>query len=489
MALVALILVTAIWGVTFVQVKDAVEIYPLFAFLAIRFVIASAVLAPFAATRLRGFDRRGLVAGTALGGLLALGYGLQTAGLSRTTVSSTGFITGLCVVLTPVIAYVLFRDRIPAAAWVGVAIATVGLALLTGIDAGSPLGDALVLGGAAAYALQIVLLERYAPHYDPVAFTLVEMLAACLGFTAIALARGELTVPHGWTVWGALIVTGVFASALAFVIQTWAQKRTSATRTTLAFSAEPVFAAFFGYVLAGDRLGALGWSGCALILVGIVISEPAAARVFSTALRRRPANLVDVLRPRPPAVLGMFGAAVGLISIVSALTPSIAARSELVQGVLPPGVPSAARWLALAFGLALVWLAGSLARGKRRAWQLAVVLVAGVAIAHLAKGLDAEEAGASVALLIALVFYRRHFDVPGDPETKPLVLTAAALGSIVAALMLCGSREGLLPEDIIDLVTATATLLAFRSLYLWLRSWRRREHPTTGERALAAKTV
>jgi drug/metabolite transporter (DMT)-like permease len=164
----------------------------------------------------------------------------------------------------------------------------VGLALLTGIDAGSPLGDALVLGGAAAYALQIVLLERYAPHYDPVAFTLVEMLAACLGFTAIALARGELTVPHGWTVWGALIVTGVFASALAFVIQTWAQKRTSATRTALAFSAEPVFAAFFGYVLAGDRLGALGWSGCALILVGIVISEPAAARVFSTALRRAP---------------------------------------------------------------------------------------------------------------------------------------------------------------------------------------------------------
>ena len=288
MALLALILVTAIWGVTFVQVKDAVEIYPLFAFLAIRFVIASAVLAPFAATRLRGFDRRGLVAGAALGGLLALGYGLQTAGLSRTTVSSTGFITGLCVVLTPVIAYVLFRDRIPAAAWVGVAIATVGLALLTGIDAGSPLGDALVLGGAAAYALQIVLLERYAPHYDPVAFTLVEMLAACLGFTAIALARGELTVPHGWTVWGALIVTGVFASALAFVIQTWAQKRTSATRTALAFSAEPVFAAFFGYVLAGDRLGALGWSGCALILVGIVISEPAAARVFSTALRRAP---------------------------------------------------------------------------------------------------------------------------------------------------------------------------------------------------------
>jgi drug/metabolite transporter (DMT)-like permease len=288
MALLALILVTAIWGVTFVQVKDAVDIYPLFAFLAIRFMIASAVLAPFAAGRMRGFDRRGFVAGTSLGGLLALGYGLQTAGLSRTTVSSTGFITGLCVVLTPVIAYLLFRDRIPPAAWIGVAIATVGLAMLTGIDAGSPVGDALVLGGAAAYAFQIVLLERFAPDYDPIAFTLVEMVAACVGFTVIALARGELTLPHGWTVWGALLVTGVFASAFAFLIQTWAQKRTSATRTALAFSAEPVFAAFFGYALAGDRLGALGWGGCAVILVGIVISEPAAARVFATALGRAP---------------------------------------------------------------------------------------------------------------------------------------------------------------------------------------------------------
>ena len=288
MPLLALLLVTAIWGVTFVQVKDAVEIYPLFAFLAVRFAIASATLAPFGAGRFRGFDRRGLVAGVCLGGLLALGYALQTAGLARTTVSSTGFITGLCVVLTPVIAYALFRDRISAPAWIGVGLATAGLALLSGIEAGSAVGDALVLGGATAYALQIVLLERYAPHYDPVAFTLVEMVAACLGFTAIALARGELSVPHGWTVWGALLVTGIFASAFAFVIQTWAQSRTSATRTALAFAAEPVFAAFFGYLLAGDRLGAVGWSGCALILCGIVISEPAAARAFRSAVRREP---------------------------------------------------------------------------------------------------------------------------------------------------------------------------------------------------------
>jgi lysyl-tRNA synthetase, class II len=188
-------------------------------------------------------------------------------------------------------------------------------------------------------------------------------------------------------------------------------------------------------------------------------------------------------------VLGIFGAAVGLISILSALTPSLANRVDLVQGVLPPGVPSAAKWLALAFGLALVWLAGSVARGKRRAWQLAIVLVAGAAIAHLAKGLDAEEAGASIVLLVALIRYRRHFDVAGDPNTRPLVLTAAALGSLVAALVLHEFHESALPEDLIGLVTATATLLAFRSLYLWLRSWRGREHPTADDRALARELV
>jgi drug/metabolite transporter (DMT)-like permease len=280
--LVALLVVTAIWGVTFVQVKDAVEIYPLFAFLAVRFAIASVSLAPFSAGRFRGFDRRGVVAGVCLGGLLALGYALQTAGLSRTTVSSTGFITGLCVVLTPIIAYLVFRSHVPGAVWFGVALSLLGLSMLFGIQAGSVAGDVLVLGGAIAYALQIVLLERYAPHYDPVAFTLVEMLAACVGFTAVALARGELSVPHGWTVWGALLVTGIFASAFAFLVQTWAQREMSATRTALVFAAEPVYAGLFGFLLAGDRLGALGWAGCAFILVGIVVSEPAAA----AALRR-----------------------------------------------------------------------------------------------------------------------------------------------------------------------------------------------------------
>jgi drug/metabolite transporter (DMT)-like permease len=286
LALAALIAVTAVWGVTFVQVKDAVEIYPLFAFLAVRFAIAAVTLAVPAAGRVRGLGRSGVGAGALLGLLLAAGYALQTAGLERTTVSSTGFITGMYVVLTPVIALLLYRSRIGLAAWGGVALSTAGLAMLSGIHAGSATGDLLVLAGAAVYSLQIVLMERYAPRFDALAFTLVEMFAACVGLGVVAIGLGDLSMPHGWTVWGALLVTGVFASALAYLVQTWAQRRTSATRTALVFTMEPVFAALFGYSLAGDRLGAIGWGGCAAIMAGIVLAEPAAAAVLARLVRR-----------------------------------------------------------------------------------------------------------------------------------------------------------------------------------------------------------
>jgi drug/metabolite transporter (DMT)-like permease len=285
-ALLALIAVTAVWGVTFVQVKDAVALYPLFAFLAIRFAIATGVLVVPGWTRIRSLGRDGAAGGVLLGLLLAAGYVLQTAGLERTTVSSTGFITGMYVVLTPLLALALFRARIGLGAWGGVVLATTGLALLSGIHAGSVTGDLLVLAGAAVYSLQIVLLERYAPRFDPLAFTLVEMAAAFSGLLVVAVVLGDLRVPHGWTVWGALLVTGVFASALGYLVQAWAQRRTSATRTALVFTMEPVWTAFFGYTLSGDRLGALGWAGCAEIMAGIVLAEPAAATALARLVRR-----------------------------------------------------------------------------------------------------------------------------------------------------------------------------------------------------------
>lgn len=287
-ALGALVLVTAVWGVTFVQVKDAVAVYPLFAFLAVRFGIASLTLAAPAWSRVRTLGARGWRAGAVLGSLLAIGYALQTAGLERTTVSSAGFITGLYVVFTPLLALALFRTRVGRAAALGVVLSTAGLALLSGLgDAGQLTGDLLVLGGSAAYSLQIVLLERYAVRYDPVAFTQAQMVAAFAGFAVVAVALGQVELPRGWTVWGALLVTGVFASALGFLVQTWAQRRISATRTALAFAMEPVWAGLFGYWLAGDRLGAAAWAGCALIMGGIVVSEPAAARTLQRLVPRR----------------------------------------------------------------------------------------------------------------------------------------------------------------------------------------------------------
>ena len=282
MPLIALIAVTAVWGVTFVQVKDAVEIYPLYAFLAVRYAIATGVLGAVGAHRVRTLGRGGFAAGAVLGALLGVGIGLQTAGLERTTVSSTGFITGLYVVLTPLFGLALFRTRVGLEVWLGIVLSVAGLAMLSGVHVGSTNGDLLVLASSAAQALQILMVERYANRYDAVALTLVELATCLAGFLVLALARGELALPRGWTVWGALVVTGVFASALAYLIQVWAQRQLSAARIALVFSLETVFAGLFGYWLSGDRLGWLGWGGCAAILGGIVLAEPAAAR----ALRR-----------------------------------------------------------------------------------------------------------------------------------------------------------------------------------------------------------
>jgi drug/metabolite transporter (DMT)-like permease len=285
-ATAALILVTAVWGVTFVQVKDAVELYPLFAFLAVRYAIASAALAPPAVRRLRTLGREGFVAGGVLGVLIALGIGLQTAGLERTTVTNAGFITGLYVLFTPLLALALFRTPIPRELWAAVGLALIGLALLSGVPEGSASGDLLVLLSAAAQALQIVMVERYANRFDAVGLTFVEVAVAFLVFTAFAVSLGDLSVPQGATVWGALLVTGLFAVAFAYLVQVWAQRRVSATRIAIIFSLETVFAGLAGYLFSGDRIGALGFAGCAAILMGIVIAEPAAAatlRHFASA--------------------------------------------------------------------------------------------------------------------------------------------------------------------------------------------------------------
>jgi len=284
--LLALVGVTVIWGITFVQVQNAIALYPLFAFLAVRFTISTAVLAPFAYGSLRRLPTSGYVVGVGVGGLLGAAYALQTAGLDRTTVASTGFITGLYVVFTPLLALAFFGTVVPRALWLGIALAVVGLLLLNGVPGGSTLGNVLVLGNAVFQALQITAMERYAPRYDPRALTFLQMGTSAVAFVVIALALGDLQAPHGRTVWSALIVTGVFAGALGYLIATWVQAKTTAARAALVFTLEAPFAALAGVLLADEVLGWAGWLGCGVMMAGILVAEPAAASVLRRFSRR-----------------------------------------------------------------------------------------------------------------------------------------------------------------------------------------------------------
>jgi lysyl-tRNA synthetase, class II len=181
---------------------------------------------------------------------------------------------------------------------------------------------------------------------------------------------------------------------------------------------------------------------------------------------------------------------VGLIGIGSALTPELADRLDLVEGVLPPGVPAAARVVALAFGVALIWLSRSLRRRRRRAWQLAIAVVVASAVAHLAKGLDFEEATLSLALVVALVRFRRRFDVPGDPRTVPPLVGLAVAALAATALTLGVELRGqAVPDRVADMVAAVGLLAAFSALHLWLRPLSHTVAQSVGERRLARELV
>ena len=243
-------------------------------------------LAPFAAAPLVRLPRRGIAAGLGVGVLLAAAYGLQTAGLDLTTVSSTGFITGLYVVFAPLVALAAFGPRVRLGGWLGVALALAGLLLLSGVPGGSVAGNALVLGNAAAQGVQIAAMERFAPRYDPRALTFLQMAVSFVGFLVIAAAAGDLELPETGQVWYAVVVTGVFAGALGYLVATWVQARTTAARAALIFTLEAPFAALFGVALLSERLGWAGWTGCGLMLAAILVAEPAAADALRRGVRR-----------------------------------------------------------------------------------------------------------------------------------------------------------------------------------------------------------
>jgi lysyl-tRNA synthetase, class II len=187
--------------------------------------------------------------------------------------------------------------------------------------------------------------------------------------------------------------------------------------------------------------------------------------------------------PSAETLLAWGAAVVGTVGIVSALTPEMADRLDVVQGVLPPGWPEAARVLTVAFGIGLIWLSRSLARRRRRAWQLAVAAVVASAVAHLAKGLDFEEAAISLLLLVSLVRWRRRFDVPGDPASvRPLLGLCAALTGIAAVVGGAEVRGVELSHRSGDALLGAGLVLGFMALYLWLRPFGHAVAQTVGER-------
>jgi drug/metabolite transporter (DMT)-like permease len=267
-----LVLVTAVWGTTFVLVKDAISHYPTLPFLAVRFALAALVMV-LVVRRPPGW--RVVRVGIPIGVALAAGYLLQTVGLQTTSPGNAGLLTGLFVVFTPLIDGLL-GVRIPPRTIASVVLALAGTVLLTGSGFALPgVGDLLVIGCAVCFALHIVLLSRWAPGAPPAALAMVQMLTAAVLFGGASLPR--LTVPPK-SVWFAIAVTAVLASALGFLIQTWAQTHISASRTALILATEPAWALLAAVVLAGQRFGLPQAIGAALLMLAIIGHEVLAAR-------------------------------------------------------------------------------------------------------------------------------------------------------------------------------------------------------------------
>jgi drug/metabolite transporter (DMT)-like permease len=266
--------IAAVWGLTFVMVQDAIAKLPTMAFLGYRFVPAALLMAAVFWRPLRRLDAAGWRAGVLMGAFLTAGYILQTFGLERTTASNAGFITGLFVVLTPLLAALVLRERIGAVAWAAAGLSALGLYLLSGAGGEFTMrGDGLVLLCALAFAAHILATGHGVERHDAGALVAVQLLVCGATCIAIAAAAGQLEQPRGQTVWSALIVTALVASALGFFVQTFAQRHAPPARTALILASEPAFAGLFGYLLADERLSAVSWLGAGLILIAIVSVE------------------------------------------------------------------------------------------------------------------------------------------------------------------------------------------------------------------------
>ncbi len=274
LAELALVLITLIWGSTFVVVRHAVDHVGPLTFVAARFAVAS--LALWVLIRLtRQPTRQHCVRyGIRAGFFLALGFITQTIGLQTTGAGKAAFITGLSVVLVPFFSAWLLRQPPIRSAWLGVMCATLGLGLLT-LEPGWRLqsGDVWVLLCAFGFALHITVSARYTREQNPFSFTLIQLLTVTVlaGTAALFFERGALLPPP--QTWTAILYMALGATALVFILQMWGQQYTSATHTALIFALEPVFAAIFAAWIDGELLAGRHLLGCILILGGMLMAE------------------------------------------------------------------------------------------------------------------------------------------------------------------------------------------------------------------------
>lgn len=276
-----LVLITMVWGSTFVLIKTALKDSSPLVLNAVRMSLAALLLAWYYRRRLSTLDRRAATAGSVVGIFLYLGYALQTTGLKLTTPSKSAFLTGVSTVLVPLVLVVFWRTRIHVWRAVGIALALTGLFLMT-VPSGRQglvdfaninLGDLLTIGCAFAFAFQIVFLGRSTQRFP---FEQMAVLQIAVAAVLMTLSAPLLERPHfGFSrvVIATVLVTGILGTAVAFTVQAWAQQFTPATHTALIFTLEPVFAWLTSFLYLQERLGGRAGAGALLILGGVLVSE------------------------------------------------------------------------------------------------------------------------------------------------------------------------------------------------------------------------
>jgi drug/metabolite transporter (DMT)-like permease len=272
---------TLVWGATFVLVKDALANASVFVFLALRFLLATAALILMYGRELRKAGASGLRAGAIIGCCMFGGYAFQTAGLALTTPSKAAFITGFFVVLVPVLLALFGSRRVPMWIWLGALLAFAGLYFLAVPPSGLASlnrGDLLVLACAFMFALHVISIGHYSVRYSAGALTLIQVAVTSLLTILCVPLFAFIDAEQPRLIWGsglilAVAATGIFATALAFSAQVWAQQYTTANHAAIIFTLEPVFAGLTSFVFYHERLSARSLAGAALILAGILVAE------------------------------------------------------------------------------------------------------------------------------------------------------------------------------------------------------------------------